>query len=106
MTCRLLERALSVFGESAGDRFEILAMRCQALHQVDCLIHDQGSDSPTVLLAQSRWVVASIGRDGLKRMLAESITEAKRMFDLIGQPTAVQDSLKEALTRIASVHRE
>jgi hypothetical protein len=100
-TARLLERSLATGDESAVRHFEIQAIRCMALHQLDCLLSNQTKEGPKSAKAQVAWVESSIGRQTLERTLSEGLDDALLSFSKLAQPTKAQEDLREELARIA-----
>ncbi len=99
-TFRLLGRASAKFKQSTDDAFQIQTLRCEILDQLDFFLCNPNSDAPEDVLAQSQWVITSVGQEGLRRLLRQSLSEASHTSRSIINPTSGQQELKESLKRI------
>jgi len=99
-TAKLLETFLSKKNCSSDYRFEAEALRCTALGEL-CKLLNTNDIAKKGLIAevQANWV-ASIGKDNLDTMLADSLNQAMRSFALLPKPTESQQALKKHLDKI------
>jgi len=84
----------------AAARFQAEAHRCSALAELCKLLRSEDvAKKGLVPKVQTDWV-ASIGRDGVDRMLAESMAQARCQFASLREPTKSQQALKAQLDKI------
>jgi hypothetical protein len=85
---------------SADVQFEAESLRCNALGELYKLVHTNDiARKGLVAEIQANWV-ASISKDNLVTMLADSMNQARRFFIELSEPTELQKALKEQLEEI------
>lgn len=99
-TAKLLEAFSNKRHFLADARFEAEALRCAALHELWKLLRTNDvAKKGLIAKVQTDWV-ASIGKDNLETMLADSVGEARRSFAGLLEPTESQQALKKQLDEI------
>ena len=84
----------------AEARFEAQVFRCIALGELCKLMRSEDIVKKGLIAeVQAHWV-ASIGKDNLDTMLADSLNQAMRSFALLPKPTESQQALKKHLDKI------
>lgn len=99
-TIKMLEKLPAKRDMGADVRFEAEVHRCTALAELCKLLHaDDIGEKGLAAKVESDWV-APIGKDGLDRMLADSMDQAKQYFTGLPAPTEPHLALRRQLDKI------
>ena len=99
-TIKLLESFSSNYHSRVNARFEADVLKCTALGELCKLLRTTDvAKKGLIPKVQTDWV-ASIGKDDLEKMLADSMGEAKRFFEDLPEPTESQQALKKQLDKL------
>jgi len=99
-TANLLKSFSNKTNCSADAQFEAESLRCNALGELYKLVHTNDiARKGLIAEIQANWV-ASISKDNLETMLADSMNQARRFFIELSEQTESQKALKEQLEEI------
>jgi hypothetical protein len=96
-TAQLLEHFLRHSDFAPGTLFEIAALRCLALRELEKLIMNPNAKGNVVADAEIHLTRTLIGVDGLHDVAANSFADAQRTLKLVGTLTENQSKLKARL---------
>jgi hypothetical protein len=100
MIIKLLGSYLQSNFSLGSERFDIQAMRCQALFELKKLIDDPSKIKQESILSQVNWVLNSIKKEDFDKLANESLIEAQKSFADLKEPNKIQLSQKKKLDQL------
>ncbi|MBN1975421.1 MAG: hypothetical protein JW787_17425 [Sedimentisphaerales bacterium] len=97
---RLLDSYMEANKNSETELFDIQAMKCTALSELNKLIADQSKIKRNNVRLQVEWALNSRSKEELIKLANESLVEVQKTFSKLKEPNQIQISLKKKLDQI------